>query len=200
MDFFMNSTLDYYNSQASKFFDNTVGVDFSNIEDRFLKYIPKKGLILDFGCGSGRDTKYFLERGFMVEAIDGSEELCKAASRYTGIAVKHCYFSDLDETGKYDGIWACASVLHESSETIPFIFSRMEKALKSGGALYVSFKYGSFEGERGGRYFTDMTEERLDMALKNCHDLQTREEWVSSDARPDRSDEKWLNAILVKRG
>ena len=83
---------------------------------------------------------------------------------------------------------------------ILFIFSRLEKALKSGGALYVSFKYGSFEGERGGRYFTDMTEERLDLALKNCHDLLNKEEWVSSDARPDRSDEKWLNAILVKRG
>lgn len=200
MDFSMNSTLDYYNSQASNFFDNTVGVDFSNIEDRFLKYVPEHGLILDFGCGSGRDTKYFLDRGFQVEAIDGSEELCKAASRYTGIEVKHCYFSDLDESQKYDGIWACASILHERSEVIPFIFSRMEKALKSGGALYVSFKYGSFEGERGGRYFTDMTEERLGLAIKNCHDLVTVEEWVSTDARPDRCDEKWLNAIFVKRG
>ena len=127
----MNSTLDYYNSQASNFFDNTVGVDFSNIEDRFLKYVPEHGLILDFGCGSGRDTKYFLDRGFQVEAIDGSEELCKAASRYTGIAVKHSYFSDLDESERYDGIWACASILHERSEVIPFIFSRMERVFAS---------------------------------------------------------------------
>ncbi|MBO3282402.1 class I SAM-dependent methyltransferase, partial [Intestinimonas butyriciproducens] len=66
----------------------------------------------DFGCGSGRDTKYFLNRGFQTEATDGSAELVKIASEYTGIQVKQMLFQELDENNIYDGIWACSSILH----------------------------------------------------------------------------------------
>lgn len=79
------NTLDYYNSKAKDFVSATVDVVFTEIQDIFLEYIPAGGKILDFGCGSGRDTKYFLSKGFGVDAIDGSEELCKIASEYTGI-------------------------------------------------------------------------------------------------------------------
>ena len=68
--------------------------------------LPLGSRILDFGCGSGQDTKYFLEKGYRVEATDGSDELCKLASAFTGIEVKEMLFQDLDASGKYKGIWA----------------------------------------------------------------------------------------------
>lgn len=91
---------------------------------------------------------YFLKSGFDVTATDGSEELCKYASEYTGIQVKQMLFQDLDEVDYYDGIWACSSILHLSKNELRIVMNKMSRALKSGGIIYTSFKYGNFEGER----------------------------------------------------
>ena len=105
-------TLQYYNQNAGSFVSGTVHADLTDTLNRFLSRLEPGAAILDFGCGSGRDTKYFLEHGYQVEAIDGSEELCKIASAYTGIPVRQMYFQDLDVREQYDGIWACSSILH----------------------------------------------------------------------------------------
>ena len=102
-------TLDYYNKNARSFAEATVDVDFYDTQKHFQKLLPEQGYILDFGCGSGRDIKYFLSQHFQVDAIDGSEELCRIASDYTGIKVKKMLFKELEEIEKYDGIWACSS-------------------------------------------------------------------------------------------
>ena len=99
-----NNTLDYYDSYADEFFESTVSVEFTTLQEHFLAKLRKGSNILDFGCGSGRDTKYFLERGYNVEAVDGSAELCKLAREYTGIKVKNMFFQELSEVDKYDGI------------------------------------------------------------------------------------------------
>ena len=192
----MQKTLEYYNRNAREFAEGTSGVDFSGIQNRFLSHLPEGALILDFGCGSGRDTRYFLGKGFRVEAADGSDELCRLASVYTGIPVKQMLFQELEETEKYDGIWACASMLHLRREELPEVFRKMYRALKPGGILYVSFKYGDFEGERNGRYFTDMTEETAEELLESVPELKIKEPWVTGDVRAGRGAEKWLNMIL----
>ena len=108
----VDDTLSYYNSKAKDFVSGTVDVAFTDIQDIFLEYIPVGGRILDFGCGSGRDTKYFLSKGYDVAATDGSEELCKIASEYAGVQVKQMLFEELNAIEEYDGIWACSSILH----------------------------------------------------------------------------------------
>ncbi len=115
--------------------------------------------VLDFGCGSGRDAKYFIDKGLEVTATDGSEELCKLASEYAGIPVRCMLFQELDDVERYDGIWACSSILHLPKDELRPVLKKMTKALKPDGIIYTSFKYGDFEGERNGRYFTDFTEE-----------------------------------------
>ena len=75
----MHQTLTYYNQNADQFYAGTVNVDFAAHRQRFLSYLPKPATILDFGCGSGRDAKAFLDQGYQVEAIDGSKEFCKLA-------------------------------------------------------------------------------------------------------------------------
>ena len=188
----------YYNDHASSFAESTCLIDFSEIRDRFAGKLFTGAAILDFGCGSGRDTKAFLEQGFRVTAVDGSEELCRIASEYTGIPVQKMFFQELEETAKYDGIWACASILHVPGAALPDILGRMCRALKGKGIMYASFKYGTFEGERGGRYFTDLTEETFHDLIKKTDKLVIEEEWISADARPGREEEKWLNIILRK--
>ncbi len=194
----MSNTIDYYNANATGFMQGTAKVDISLIHSEFLRCIPKNGAILDFGCGSGRDTKAFLELGYEVDAIDGSEELCKLASKHTGINVRHMLFQELNEIEKYDGIWACASVLHLDRVQLHTVLNKMCDALKKNGIIYVSFKYGMFEGERNGRYFTDFTEDTFTSFLAGIHTLKLEKQWITNDARPDRGEEKWLNIILRK--
>lgn len=193
------STLIYYNQNAQSFAATTVSVDFTATQDRFTAHLPQGGSILDFGCGSGRDTKHFLDQGFCVEAIDGSVELCKLASQYTGIPVKHMLFQELDAVERYDGIWACSSILHLPLEELSLVLEKMARALKPHGVIYTSFKYGDFAGERNGRYFTDMTETSFAALMQNIPSLKTEEQWITSDVRPGRGDEKWLNVILRKK-
>lgn len=109
-----NQTIQYYDQNAAYFVENTRDVDFHVIQDEFLEKLPAEAQILDLGCGSGRDTKYFLEHGYQVNAIDGSSELCALATEYTGIPVKCQMFQEWDEQEVYDGIWACSSLLHLS--------------------------------------------------------------------------------------
>ena len=194
-----NNTLAYYNNYADEFYRSTVTVKFTAMQDRFLKKLKKGSYILDFGCGSGRDTKCFLEQGYHVEATDGSAELCRRASQYTGIQVKQMLFEELAVADKYDGIWACSSILHLPIVKLVKVMQKMTTALKKNGIIYTSFKYGTFSGERNGRFFTDMTEATFADLLKGVDGLEMEEQWVSSDVRPGRSEEKWLNLILRKR-
>lgn len=193
-----NKTIEYYNENAKQFVATTANVEFHHMQNRFLDKVPPGGDILDFGCGSGRDTKYFLEKGYQVDAIDGSEELCKLASELTGIEVKHMYFQELSEIERYDSIWACSSILHLNQDDLEDVMKKMALAVKTKGIIYTSFKYGMFSGERNGRYFTDMTEETFDELLQKIPELKIEEQWITSDVRPGRGEEKWLNLILRK--
>ena len=192
------TTLNYYNANAQDFVQGTVGVDFHITQDRFLAQLVAGACILDFGCGSGRDTKYFLERGYAVEATDGSKELCKLASEHTGISVKQMLFDELDAVAKYDGIWACASILHLAWKDLVVVMQIMVRAVKGEGVIYTSFKYGQFTGERNGRFFTDLDEEGLARLLEEVGGLEVKELWITGDVRPGRGEEKWLNVLLKK--
>lgn len=193
-----DNTIAYYNKNALNFIRTTQPVDFHEIQELFLSYLPEKSKILDFGCGSGRDAKYFLDHGYDVVAVDGSEEICKAASKYVGAPVKQMLFQNLDEKNTYDGIWSCASILHIAKIELPDMFQRMREALKQNGIMYISFKHGTFEGIRNGRYFTDLTEQSFSELLGKIKGLKIEKMWLTEDVRENRGNEQWLNIILRK--
>ncbi len=191
------STLDYYDKNADAFFTSTVNADVSDLYANFEPLLPPHAHILDIGCGSGRDSKHFLDAGFTVTAIDGSVELCNRASQMLGIPVKHMLFQDIAYESEFDAAWACASLLHVPKAEIPDIIRRIATALKPYGVFYASFKYGTAERESGGRHFSDYTDNSISSLTTGAPDLYLHEYWVSSDVRPNRAEEKWLNIIWI---
>ena len=125
--------------------------------------------------------------------------MCRIASEYTGIKVRQILFQELDEKEKYDGIWACASILHLPKKQLREVLENMYVALKREGWIYTSFKYGEFEGERNGRYFTDFTTDTFKDFIHDMHGLKIEEHWITGDVRPGRGEEKWLNLLLQKK-
>ena len=192
-------TINYYNEKTQDFIDSTVNVDFTATQDKYINKLQTGCHILDVGCGSGRDSKYFNDKGFQVTAIDGSVELCKFASELTGLEVKHMYFQDLCDVEVYDAIWACSSILHLPYSDLKDVMLKMIVALKQDGIIYTSFKYGNFEGMRNGRYFTDMDNAKFDGFISQYPNITVEELWVTGDVRPERSNEQWLNVILRKK-
>ena len=190
-----SATLKYYKENVDEFYESTVVADVTPLRERFIKYLPESASVLDFGCGSGRDTKAFMDEGFDVTAIDGSHELCIRASQYSGVEVKCMDFFELNDKERFDGIWACASVLHVDIDRIPELLTKMREALVPGGVVYLSFKYGSFAGMRNGRYFVDLDERGFRQILSLVSGLEIIDEWKTGDVRKDK-DVDWLNVIL----
>jgi 2-polyprenyl-3-methyl-5-hydroxy-6-metoxy-1,4-benzoquinol methylase len=165
------------------------------LRKHFTDLLPTGGRILDAGCGSGRDTKAFLDGGYMVEAFDASQNLARLASDFSGIDVACTTFADYETEEPFDGIWACASLLHVPRAELPATLRNLGLALLPRGILYASFKLGTAERHVGNRYFNDMTQESFSSLLELTPRLTSKEYWITEDSRPER-EEQWLNALV----
>ena len=192
-------TKDYYDNNAQEFVNSTFMVDMQSLYQPFLNLIPDFGRILDLGCGSGRDALAFKNMGYQIEAMDYSAELVKQASDLTGIEVRLQSFYDLNEIDTYDGIWACASLLHCERHRLVDVLQRMIQSLKANGVIYMSFKYGDQDREKDGREFTDLNEQQAGELLDHFNQVSLAKQWISIDKRPDRT-EQWLNLLWKKNG
>ena len=158
-------TAKYYNDHAADFFRDTVSADMSQIRERFEVLLPKGAAVLDLGCGSGRDALAFLDKGFQVTLMDPSERMCELAETLTGLPCIRAKAQELDAKEAYDGIWACASLLHVTEADTAAVYGKIAEALKLGGILFTTYKYGIGEKMRGERFFLDMTESVLVAAI-----------------------------------
>jgi SAM-dependent methyltransferase len=191
-------TVAYYNRHAAEFSAQTANLDMSPLYERFLRHVPPQGRILDAGCGAGRDALGFALLGYSVVAFDASAEMARLArERVAGRAeVLQMRFEDLAWRDEFDGIWACASLLHVPLTDFPAVVAHLATALRAGGACYMSFKLGTGERVAGDRRFTDHTVASLHAALHSTR-FRLAETWISADARPARRGESWLNAIAL---
>ena len=189
-------TLDYYNENAEQFAENTFNADMSSVYKEFLAFLEPDAKILDLGCGSGRDSLAFKKLGYDVTAVDGSESICKVAREKTGIEVHCLRFDELFYQNEFDGIWACASLLHVEKDSMRSILNKVATALKEKGILYVSYKYGNSEREDNGKHYSDYTEEDIEQLFKGTG-LEAIQYWKSGDQL--KREAVWLN-VLAKKG
>lgn len=191
-------SVEFYNNNAEEFFNNTVNADMSATYSLFEENLSDiDGEILDLGCGSGRDAKHFIDKGYKVTALDLSPVLAEKASKYIGQQVIIGDMKALDYDDKFIGIWACASLLHLIEDEVFETIKRCHKALKKDGVLYASFKYGENNYEKDGRSFTCFTRDKF-LNLIEGLDFYYRATFETADVRPGRENEKWLNVILKK--
>lgn len=191
-------TLSYYGVNTKSFFDNTRDVDMGSICEPFLSLLPPGAHILDAGCGSGRNSRAFLERGYEVTALDASETMVELASQYIGRPVPHMSFDQVRFRERFDGVWACASLLHVPKHDLPKVLKRLSEALRPGGIMYSSFKYGEAEAVRNGRLFSDYNEDTFRRMLESQPEMELVRRWRSRGLRPDSIDTIWLNVLLRK--
>ncbi|MCI0382409.1 MAG: class I SAM-dependent methyltransferase [Chlamydiae bacterium] len=190
------SSISYYDKNSQDFHDRTINADVQDLYQKFLKHVPKQGRILDAGCGVGRDSKFFLSKGYEVLPFDGSLEMVKLTSNLLGKDALHMLFQDIHFSSEFDAVWVNASLLHVPYENLREVIEGFHKALLLSGILYASFKYGTSMRQTEDRIFFDMDEASIEPYLKGL--FVPLEIWKSADTRstvapsPDKS---WLNFI-----
>lgn len=189
-------SLNFYEDNAEQFAATTLDVDMSPVYARFLEALPQAGPILDAGCGAGRDVAAFLQLGYATQGFDASAKLVDIAREVSGIRIQHSTFLAYQTEQRFAGIWACASLLHVPAAQMNGTLRHLAQFLLPQGVLYASFKYAEEDSDRDGREFTNCTEPRLADFLTGTG-LTLDSSWISNDQRPGRTDEQWLNALLI---
>ena len=192
----MNGTINYYDKNASDYFSKTSQVNLVALYKEFLKYVPAGGLIMDLGCGSGRDVKWFRDHGYDAHGLDASEQLIKIAQDKLNIPVEVGNIENWVADKTFDGIWCCASLMHLDDNSFDRFLSNLRHNLRKGGVLFISVKEGIESGiSEDGRFFRDFDEELLRTFLRHYKSLRIEKVWYTED-KLHRNSFRWLNAII----
>lgn len=165
----------------------------------FLSHVLPGGSILELGTWSGKDAKVMIQRGFVVDATDGSTELAAIASSYLGQTVRTMRFEELAAEEAYDGIYAAASLLHVTRTELPTVLRKIHAALRSNGVAWASFKVGSNEGvDSLGRYYNYLDTAELTALWKAAGPWAKieLEQWLGSGF--DNQPTKWAAITAVR--
>lgn len=187
----------YYEEHAEEFVESTRDADMSSLYAPFEECLPAGARILDLGFGSGRDTLHFLSQGYEVVSVDNSARLVEMAKAFLPNDVRQLDFMEMEFDQEFDGIWACAALVHCTEEGVKEALLRCGRALKPGGILYVSFKFGRGEVFRNGRWFLDMDESALQRTVACMKGFEIGKTWESADVRDQKSG-RWTNALIKK--
>jgi 2-polyprenyl-3-methyl-5-hydroxy-6-metoxy-1,4-benzoquinol methylase len=142
----------FYNLTAEKtareWYENYVLMP--SIEE-FVRLLPDDSRVLDLGCGGGYESMRLVKAGAQVLGVDFSEECIRIArERCPEAQFELMDFRQLDseKLGKFDGVFACASLIHISPEELPGVFTQMHGVLKPNGFVMASVREGEGFWER----------------------------------------------------
>ncbi len=178
---YIKNTINYYDNNSDVYYEtwNNNFLDNFNFDvpDIFLSYLKLGAYILDLGCGIGRDSMYFKKKNYKVKAIDGSKEMCKIAAEILKEPVEQINFLDINYVNQFDGIFACASLLHLNNEDLINCLKKLVLAVRNNGIIYSSFKFGEGERIKDNRYFNDMTEEKFKKICEYIPNIEILKTW-----------------------
>ncbi len=190
-------TLAYYQRQAEAFWEGTRHHDVEQNIDALLRHIQARPpfVLLDFGCGPGRDLRTFAQRGHHPVGLEGAAALAEMARANSGCAVWQQDFLQLDLPDEhFDGVFANASLFHVPRQELPRILRQLHAALKPGGVLFSSNPRGdnseSISGERYGAYY-DLDAWRAYLAVAGFTEL----EHYYRPAGLPREQQPWLASV-----
>jgi 2-polyprenyl-3-methyl-5-hydroxy-6-metoxy-1,4-benzoquinol methylase len=166
-------TVGYYNSYAADFAAQTADLDLAPLYQGFLRHMPPGGRILDAGCGVGRDALAFAERGYEVVAFDASEAMVQLARRRVGNRAAVCLkrFHDLNWQNEFDGIWACASLLHVPKPCFTDTALRLTTSLRPRGAWYIHSSWEQGSAQPTGAFLSTIHLRRFMTAWPTCRSI-----------------------------
>ena len=186
----------YYETNAERYAAETFSVDMSEQYNRFLPLLKKGARILDVGSGSGRDACCFQSLGYRVTALEPSGNLCREIRRVFSGEIVCSDIQNYRPEERYDGMWACASLLHLREKELLHFFGHLDLYLKEDGIMYISGKNGISTGKAAdGRYFLEFTETLLEKILAVNPRLKLEEMWYTEDAT-GRQGFRWMNIII----
>lgn len=159
----------------------------------FLARLPAGAAVLELGTGNGRDAAAMLAAGFAVTPSDASPELAAEAEKRLGLPVRIMAFHQLAENAAYDGVWACACLLHAPRSELTDALRRIHTALRPGGHLMASFKAGDSEGrDRFGRYYNYLDADQLRDHLNAAAGWASIEITTTDGSGYDGQPTRWL--------
>ncbi|MEQ8693798.1 MAG: class I SAM-dependent methyltransferase [Gammaproteobacteria bacterium] len=195
----MNSTIEYYDKYSKAYFNKNDSKNMKELYRLFLTHLPERATILDAGCGTGRDSKAFTDLGYFVTAFDASRSMVELCQRHHSFPIYHTTFDKFYCDTTFDGIWACASLLHCDEATFSPSLENLARFLRSGGILFASFVAGNGGRQsKDGRYFLDMNDETIRQVLANGIPLTFVESWLDARVSTVVSGSHWYSTLLRK--
>ena len=192
-------TIRVYNQNADDYANQTMFLDLADLYAPFRKHVPS-GRILDAGCGAGRDTRFFIESGYVVIAFDASMEMVRKCQEYPHAYCIQRQFSEIAFKEEFDGVWACASLHHLPVEDAKSAVTKLSTALKPRGVMFVSVKAGKGNSWDNGRYFQLYDDKGIESLFSHDPRLEILRIWHSSSTGPDGDHEiDWMNALARRR-
>jgi SAM-dependent methyltransferase len=192
-------TIEFYNQNADKYDQATYNLQLEIPWMEFTSRIKPNGLILDIGCGSGRDMRHFIDLGYYVEGVEPSREMAIIARFRTGAIIHEIAAEQIDFNNQFDGVWACASLLHVDRSSMEKTYNLIMRSLKQSGVFYFSLKSGAGTiRKEDGRLFANYSSDEIEELVMARSDTKSFVSWESSDALHTRNT-KWLNFIVTKK-
>jgi len=192
-----DTSLAYYEKNANAYIDQTLGIDMAETRRRFTTMLSLGARILDLGCGAGRDLAAFADEGFAPIGLEPVRQLADHARAHSGCDVIHTRLEMADFDNEFEGIWACASLLHVLRADLPATLKKLSTWVKDHGILFASFKCGTDERVEDGRYFNDMTPELVKELVVPAIGWKIESVWTGADAT--RANLQWTNLLARKR-
>jgi ubiquinone/menaquinone biosynthesis C-methylase UbiE len=167
-----NETTQTYDRIATAFADNSWDLYLKKALDGFAALLPERACILDIGCGPGRDSRHFRERGFEAVGADLSWGMLREARRRIGSPLIRCDMRVLPfRAMSFDGGWICASLLHLSHSEAPQALKEVRRVVRRKAPVFVGLISG--EGERwhtpnSPRFFAYYHPDEITTLLQEC--------------------------------